>query len=227
MAEKAKAANPNMKLWDSVCMTDPADTKEVSFGRKFTAIDPYKQIRAATAKFGPAGDGWGWSVERVEYLPTNEVGVLVRMWHRGICQPGFSIDQWGQASLYIDKKESMKDKDCMKKATTDGITKCLSLLGFNADIFLGQWDDNKYVQEATAVAAEKTAEERNASCPIVVTDFIEDVDRAATSDELSAALDRHKPAMDKLPASEKSYVEGAKKHFLTKRAQLKESENGS
>jgi len=35
----------------------------------------------------------------------------------------------------------------MKKATTDGITKCLSMLGFNADVFLGKFDDNKYVQE--------------------------------------------------------------------------------
>lgn len=40
-----------------------------------------------------------------------------------------------------------KDTDALKKARTDGTTKCLSLLGFNADIFLGLWDDSKYVAE--------------------------------------------------------------------------------
>jgi hypothetical protein len=66
-----------------------------------------------------------------------------------------SIEQWGQASLYIDKNEKMKDKDLMKKATTDGITKCLSCMGFNADIFLGKFEDNKYVQQMTAEHAPK------------------------------------------------------------------------
>jgi len=134
----------NMKLWDSVCTTNPAHTKKVTFGRAITAIDPYRQIENATRELGAAGNGWGWEVKRVDHLPTNEVCVLISLWHgesRG------RVEQWGQASLYIDKAESKKDTDCMKKATTDGITKCLSMLGFNADVFLGKFDDNKYVQQ--------------------------------------------------------------------------------
>ncbi len=133
----------NSELWDSVQKTNPNHTKQVNFGRKITAIDPYRQLEAATAKFGPAGKGWGWYVKQVEYLPTNEVCILISLWHGN---PDGRIEQWGQASLYIDKAEKKKDTDCMKKATTDGITKCLSCLGFNADIFLGKYDDNKYVQ---------------------------------------------------------------------------------
>ena len=49
----------------------------------------------------------------------------------------------------MKKSEKKKDTDCMKKATTDGLTKCLSFLGFNADIFLGKFDDCKYVQQVT------------------------------------------------------------------------------
>jgi hypothetical protein len=41
----------------------------------------------------------------------------------------------------------MANSDIFKKATTDALTKGLSVLGFNADVFLGLWDDNKYVQE--------------------------------------------------------------------------------
>lgn len=134
----------NLKLWDSVEKTNPAHTKEVTFGRKITAIDPYHQMKNATAKFGPVGIGWGWSVVQVEHLPTNELGLLIRMWHTDKAN---TFDQWGQASLYIDKAEKKKDTDCFKKATTDGVTKCLSLIGFNADVFLGKFEDNKYVQE--------------------------------------------------------------------------------
>lgn len=137
----------NMKLWDAVCKTNPAHTKPVKLGRSITAIDPYRQIEAATAQFGAAGDGWGWSVVETQFLPTNEVCCLVRLWHGS---PDKYIEQWGQNGLYIDKAEKKKDTDCMKKATTDGLTKCLSMLGFNADIFLGKFDDNKYVQEVQA-----------------------------------------------------------------------------
>ena len=39
------------------------------------------------------------------------------------------------------------DDDALKKAITDGLTKCLSYTGMNADVFLGRFDDNKYVAE--------------------------------------------------------------------------------
>ena len=37
------------------------------------------------------------------------------------------------------------DDDCIKKVATDALTKGLSKLGFNADVFMGRFDDNKYV----------------------------------------------------------------------------------
>lgn len=142
----------NLDLWNSVEKTNPSHTKPVTFGRKITAIDPYHQMKNATEKFGRVGIGWGWSVERVEYTPTNEIAVLVRLWHT---DKQNTFDQWGQASLYIDKNEQKKDTDCFKKATTDGVTKCLSLIGFNADVFLGKFDDNKYVQSLNEEFAPK------------------------------------------------------------------------
>ena len=45
----------NLKLWNEVEKTNPAHTKKVTFGRSITAIDPYRQIQAATKQFGPAG----------------------------------------------------------------------------------------------------------------------------------------------------------------------------
>lgn len=135
----------NMKLWNDVCVTDVDDTKEVSFGRKFTAIDAHAQVRAATEQFGPVGEGWGWDVELI-FMQNETIGAKVTMW-QGDRKHTFC--HFGQASLKLKGKDSNKDDpDALKKATTDGITKCLSYLGFNADVFLGKFDDNKYVQDA-------------------------------------------------------------------------------
>ena len=145
------SATDNLKLWNAVEKTNPAHTKVVKLGRSITAIDPYHQIKNATAQFGPAGDGWGWSVVDTKFLPTNEVACLVRVWHG---TPDKYIEQWGQNGLYIDNAEKKKDTDCMKKSVTDGLTKCLSTMGFNADIFLGKFDDSKYVQQMKAEFSE-------------------------------------------------------------------------
>jgi hypothetical protein len=139
-----------MELWDRVSKTNPKNTKRVKLGREFTAIDPHSQIMEATRMFGPAGDKWGWEVLRVEYLPTDEVAVLIRLKHGDPELEGYHVEQWGQCGLFIDRGKTRPDEDCMKKATTDGITKCLSYLGFNADVFLGKFDDNKYVEKMAA-----------------------------------------------------------------------------
>jgi hypothetical protein len=98
----------------------------------------------ATEEMGVAGEGWGFEVIDVQYLPTDQVAIRVRVW-KGKREN--YIEQWGQNGLYMDKDRKKPDDDCMKKATTDGLTKCLSYFGFNADVFLGKFDDNKYVEE--------------------------------------------------------------------------------
>lgn len=138
----------NLSLWNNVEKTDPRHTKKVTFGRGFTAIDPYYQIKCATEQFGPAGEGWGWDVVRVEeFREIASMGLLIRLWHGNREQ---YVEQWGQGSFYTDNNKTKADHDVLKKATTDGITKCLSYLGFNADVFTGKFDDNKYVQQMNA-----------------------------------------------------------------------------
>ncbi|MFQ5631094.1 MAG: hypothetical protein ACE5I1_20160, partial [bacterium] len=39
------------------------------------------------------------------------------------------------------------DDECIKKVVTDAETKALSKLGFNADVFLGLFDDSRYVDD--------------------------------------------------------------------------------
>ena len=135
-----------MRLWNRVCKTDPATTKAVSYGtRQFTAIDAYAQIQRATEIWGPIGVGWGFTY-KLNWMDT-AVAAEVRLWyaHEDVHA---EVNACGCKSLYIGKDKKYDD-DAPKKAVTDGLTKAMSYLGFNADVFLGKFDDNKYVQQMT------------------------------------------------------------------------------
>ena len=51
------------------------------------------------------------------------------------------------SKMYMDRNQTMVDADFAKKIETDALTKALSKLGFNADVFMGRFDDTKYVLE--------------------------------------------------------------------------------
>jgi len=147
----------NMELWNKVCKTDVDFTKEVSVGRKFTAIDAHYQVMRATEALGRAGEGWGFECVDKTFLPTDQIALTVRVWTG---KRDNYIEHIGQCALYIDKKKTMADADCVKKAMTDGLTKCLSYFGFSADVFLGKFEDNKYVADLKQEAAKVTKEEQ-------------------------------------------------------------------
>ena len=148
-----------MRVWDQVCTTKPSDTKKVNVRGGFTTIRAYSQIKKATEVFGPVGEGWGWDA-RFEVHELGEDIVLschISMWHGKRENTFCSV---GSAFLRKSGKDGEKgkiDDDAYKKAMTDGITKGLSYLGFNADVFLGLWDDNKYVAEQRTKEAQSCA----------------------------------------------------------------------
>jgi len=126
-------------------VTNPKYTKEVNFGRKFTSINAQYQIMCATEQFGACGDGWGVYEENFYMVTDGLLGYQATFWWRGTDQQmkTFSIN----SSIATHNKSGKLDDDCFKKVSTDALTKGLSKLGFSADIFLGDWDDNKYVAQ--------------------------------------------------------------------------------
>ena len=206
--------NQHMEIWDKVSQTDVDHTKEVSFGRKFTAIDAHSQIMEATRQFGPVGQGWGY---RNEYGETHMQDGRIIAWcdvtfwwspageWEGIKTPGYHREfgpvRGGAILQALNKDGSFKqpDTDAYKKASTDGLTKLISHLGFNADVFLGMFDDNKYVQglqkekdEAAGTAANLYAQERK--------EFIEKIGKCKKPTEMDALLADYKMWIDRLPA---------------------------
>ena len=144
----------NKKLWDSVCVTDPEHVKPIT-GKDYSGSSPkpYWLVERATDVFGPCGIGWGIQVvsERFERFSDDDALhiALVRVWYEFEGKRG-TVEQMGQTkATYRTSSGKFKiDEDAPKKSVTDGMVKCLSLLGFAGDIFGGRWDDSKYVEWA-------------------------------------------------------------------------------
>jgi|GEM_PF-1246805 hypothetical protein len=155
------AASIGLEVWNKVEKTNPDETKSFNkSGFQGTAIAPIYQIKRATEVFGPFGLGWGVELISEAYVDGKPfvvdgqvVGkevihkVYVELWY---LQQGFrgSVKQFG-ATAYITRDSFgviMSDEDHAKKSLTDATSKCLSLLGFSADVFTGKFDDTKYVE---------------------------------------------------------------------------------
>lgn len=139
-----------MKLWDSVSKSDPRYLRRVSIGaRSFTSIDPQYQVMSATKAFGPVGDGWGWNAEtKFINLSNGDTAVVseVRVWHG---TQGNSFGPFPGCRKFFDAAKGRMNEDAPKMSVTDGLTKALSHLGFNADVFLGEHDGDKYSADST------------------------------------------------------------------------------
>lgn len=162
----------NMKLWHSVCVTDPKAVKPIT-GKQYkgNSPKPYWVIQRATEVFGPCGLGWGVQIlsERFERFQDEALHIAhVQVWYMQDGKRG-EIEQMGQtrAAYTSAAGKYIVDEDAPKKSATDGMVKCLSMLGFAGDIFSGQWDDSKYVEwagqetarrETPAITPEQAAE---------------------------------------------------------------------
>jgi len=144
--ETTEQPNSNMALWEQVCKTDPKYTKKVRLGaREFTTVCAQSQVMKATELFGPFGLDW-W-VEEETFAPLGDNDLLT---YQATLKFTANNGVGGiplHASVALKNKDGRFDSDAYKKVATDALTKGLSKLGFNADIFLGLFDDNKYVQQ--------------------------------------------------------------------------------
>jgi hypothetical protein len=139
----------NLRIWNKVEKTNPAHTKKVNQRGGFTAISAAFQIKNATEQFGPIGIGWGYTTG-APIVTETLMTVPVSLWHgdrANVFGPMLGCEEWKD-------KNGRVDSDAPKKAVTDGLTKLLSQLGFNADVFLGRFDDSKYVAEMEREFAE-------------------------------------------------------------------------
>lgn len=142
----------NLQLWDAH-RTPHKDALKAFNRRGFqgTAIDPMWLIREATREWGPMGARWGYTVTRESIVRDLPDGVVVHVCNIELFYPGpngevAKLPQVGQTWL-VEKTSSgpRVDEEAPKKSRTDAVCKALSWLGFGADVHMGMFDGNKYV----------------------------------------------------------------------------------
>lgn len=143
----------NLNLWNAVEKTPPSQTKPIT-GKSYsgTSPKPHYLVWKATETFGPCGIGWGFNIvdERIEEGPAGEKMSLarVRVWYEWNGKRG-EVEHVG-GTPFSGTRSSGKtymDEDAPKKSVTDALIKALSMIGFAGDIFMGRYDDSKYVTE--------------------------------------------------------------------------------
>jgi hypothetical protein len=135
---KAKDENSNMALWLKVEKTNPKFTKLISYGqRRFTAIGAYYQIKTATQIWGPYGKTWGLKNSELEITKIGNVDMAIYK----------AVFYYPEGEFEIRNSIKIADDEFLKKLETDTLTKALSRLGFNADVFLGFFEDLRYVND--------------------------------------------------------------------------------
>lgn len=157
--------NKNLKLWDSVEKTDLQFTKHVPQRGGYTAISPQYQLKCATEQFGAYGAGFGLSVSDFDMSIFEATGIVI---HKAM----FFYVMDGQRyefplSNAIEAAKATKngryvDTDFAKKVETNTVSKALSKLGFNADVFMGLHEDQSYIAELQNELAMQKADDKDA-----------------------------------------------------------------
>ncbi|NIE73043.1 hypothetical protein F3J45_00995 [Pantoea sp. Ap-967] len=173
-------ANTNLRIWEQVQTTDTRFTKKAKVnGQDITSLSGTAMVMKATELFGPVGIGWGWKVVEERFDEGHEIytgegdkracigrevghTVKIALWFIQDGQRG-EIEQYGCTRYQYKTSYGMTtDGEAPKKSLTDAIKKALSMLGFSADVFLGMFDDQNYVQQLQAEQALEQAEDKEA-----------------------------------------------------------------
>lgn len=146
----------NLALWEAVERTPTEHTKAIT-GKAYqgTSPKPHYLVHKATETFGPCGIGWGFTVanERIEEGADGEKMHIahVRVWFKWNGERG-EVEHIGGTQFSGKRRNGsfFTDEDAPKKSVTDALVKALSMIGFAGDIFMGRYDDSKYVNELRA-----------------------------------------------------------------------------
>lgn len=143
----------NLEIWNKLSHTDPKHTKKFkrSGGFEGTAIKPMFSYLRMTEEFGPCGIGWGINEPNFQVVAAGEetlVYCTVSIWHGTKENTVYGVG--GDKVAGKNKYGLNTDDEAFKKAFTDGITNALKLIGVGADVHMGMFDDNKYVNAMAA-----------------------------------------------------------------------------
>lgn len=187
----------HLELWHQVDKTPTTAIKAASVdGQDITTLDAMYVIEQATKLFGPMGIGWGYRIDDERYdigapvlgnngeLIAHEQTHTIRLalWYRWHGERG-EVTQFGHTrAVYRTGTGKWKtDGEAPKKSVTDAIKKCLSLLGFAADVYYGRFDNKDYTQAQQAATRIAVAEDQDAEIEKLRRDYTDWLKRECDS----------------------------------------------
>lgn len=206
----------NLALWNAVEKTPPDQTKAIT-GKSYqgTSPKPHYLVHKATETFGPCGIGWGFTIEdeRIEEGAGGERMSIarVKVWFEWNGKRG-EVEHIGgtQFSGTRSSGKPFTDEDAPKKSVTDALIKALSMIGFAGDIFMGRYDDSKYVADLR--------EELKPAPSAAVTAAKAAIDLCRSEDELTKWSADNKAALDGMSNDDRAAV---RKAYAARLAQVR------
>lgn len=197
----------NTAIWDKFEKTDPNFTKgfKKAGGHGGTAINPVYVYKKLTEQFGPCGSGWGYDLISSEYFDGHTLKgssdkqivhvVQINLWYKGSVKPIMGV---GTTTLVgSNKNGSFTDDEYFKKSITDALTNAAKMLGCSADVFMGLYDDNKYVNEVKAEFNQAPPPVPTKSIKVRVLEYISQVKTQEDWKKITVAMSHQKDFVDK------------------------------
>lgn len=193
----------NTALWDRHADIDPRYTKQIT-GKAYKGTSPSPQhvIWCLTDMFGPMGQGFGAHVVAEGFQNLGDEVLhwcRIEFWHG---ERSNTFETYGQTKALAQTKNGLKsDEDAPKKSFTDALVKAASYVGVASNIFLGRWDDQKYVrhlEEEFSKTPELTPEEKAAKAKAFADETIKQVRSCSSLEGLSEGEAAIQEAMARL-----------------------------
>lgn len=124
----------NLHIWNQVRGTDPRFVSKLQHGARLDTVKGPYMVRRATEMFGPVGIGWGYHVVHHDIVDGAFMQLLQVWYVDGNGNKVLGPQEWGVCPF---SKNGKVDEEAPKKAHTDSLKKCLSRLGFSADVYCG------------------------------------------------------------------------------------------
>ena len=139
-----------MQIWNQVCATDPKYITAATRG--LSSVKAYKQFEMATKLWGPFGRSWFVRNPHREYMPFKD-----RKGNETTMCLYTAEFHYPKGMIHIHADIKVDDQDWSKKVATAALTKGLSMIGFNADVFMSQFEDDIYRDERMQISQDNVA----------------------------------------------------------------------
>lgn len=176
----------NLYLWNQVCET-PDEHKSAIAGTDLDAVDPTFQLQRATELWGPYGEKWG--IDQMKWTIDYTAGYMML---EGV----FFYPDADQATRIefpyaIDSRISSGEFGNTRYMITAFRSKCLSLLGFSADVHMDRNVDGsrgKALASMETLRSEAIAKIKAAKTEAELNECSERVDTLLEKHTINSAL---------------------------------------